>query len=428
MFSYENLQRVQPVSVTGAIRHSTLWLTASINDQIYPNPRFEPSPQNPLDPGIVIVCIHGTADRSSSFTLIAERLIGKLPPEISSMILFAFEQRLRGCGIEEFAEQVLLKLKSYNIKDVIFFGHSRGGLVAARFAEYLAQAANIRVHAVFTLGTPFNGSTLAMPPLSWVSNSVKQMQTESEFLKELDEKIAASLIDYFCLAGGRDSIVTDINACRPKANCRDFKIFHRHGHLSINSSHRVVEYLDIKINELIKKTLKKSTEKQSDNSKKSEELLSKIEDDTLEHQVILSDICYLIDMQITLLQIRHQADALKDKIAVLKKLLQLIVDILEHGKIEKYKDTYTLGGLINAFLHDKSAHNDEKPIDVLSKHLTLPDITFWREKPKSLRFIENLVEKLKYLSLPIASQASAVASSSAVTLEEKSHLPAVCAK
>jgi pimeloyl-ACP methyl ester carboxylesterase len=409
MFSFENLQRVQPVSYTGAIRHSSLWLTSSLSDQIYPNSRFERSEQNPLDQGTVIICIHGTADRASAFSLIAERLIGELPSTISAMMLLAFDQRYTGQGIEVFAEQTLLKLKAYNIKNVILLGHSRGGLVAAYFAEYLAQAAKIHVRGIFAIATPFDGSVLATAPLIWISNSVNQMQIGSETLQALAKKIATSLIKYYSLIAENDGIVTDPHACKPKTNCHDSKIFDRHGHLSIMSSHRVVEYMRSSIFLLMKthQTKKSNGEKER----------LQAQDTISTYQSISTDLCYLIELQMTALKIRHPEGEAEAKIDVYKDLIQLLHQIEKSGKIKKYQHTHTLGGLIDAFLHDKKTPDHEKPIDILSKQLTLPLLTFWREKCKSLLFIESIVEKLKLVTLPLPSH---YCSSSISPAEDKS--------
>lgn len=105
------------------------------------------------------------------------------------MNLIAFDQRYQGRSIEFFAEQLRDKIKTNQHQRVILMAHSRGGLVASYFAEFLAGDAGVKVPWVITVGTPFNGSYLAMKPLSWFSDSVREMEINSEFLLHLKEQI-----------------------------------------------------------------------------------------------------------------------------------------------------------------------------------------------------------------------------------------------
>jgi pimeloyl-ACP methyl ester carboxylesterase len=236
----------QPVSTLGMFAHTYYWLTYPSGDQVYPNPAFK-SEQN-QDKGTAIYFIHGTADQSSAFQRMAERLIqAGLHNEISSLNLVSFQQRYQGKNIEFFAEQLRDKITENKHQRVILIAHSRGGLVAAYFAEFLARIAGIEVVLLNTIGTPFNGSYLAIKPLSWFSDSVREMEIDSEFLKLLKEKILDNASgNYYFFIAKEDAIVPGesgyINEYVDKYP-DSLIILDRHGHLSIMSSHRLVSHV-----------------------------------------------------------------------------------------------------------------------------------------------------------------------------------------
>lgn len=234
----------QPVAFTGVFAHSYYWLTSSSGDKYYQNPSYQKKAQNP-ELETAIYFIHGTADHSSAFERVAERLLQVgLPEEISSLNLIAFEQRYHGRSIESFAEELRDKIKTNQHQRVILMAHSRGGLVASYFAEFLAAAVGIDVPWVITVGTPFNGSYLAMKPLSWFSDSVREMEINSEFLSQLKEQIIKnSSSRYHFFIATEDAIVPGPSGYIEEyaANHEDsLSVLDRHGHLSVMSSHRLV--------------------------------------------------------------------------------------------------------------------------------------------------------------------------------------------
>lgn len=233
----------QPISTTGMFAHTYYWLMAPSGDQTYRNP-FYANEQN-QESETAIYFIHGTADQSSAFQRVAERLIqAGLPNEISSLNLLSFAQRYQGKSIEFFAEQLRDKIKANHHRRVILIAHSRGGLVASYFAEFLARLAGIEVLLIITVGTPFNGSYLAMKPLSWFSDSIKEMEIDSEFLIRLKRKIienSASTYHFFiatedAIVPGESGYIKEYVDKYPNS----LSILDRHGHLSVMSSHRLV--------------------------------------------------------------------------------------------------------------------------------------------------------------------------------------------
>jgi len=226
--------------------HVFSWIATTGGDYCYKNPNFSG------DEDIAIYCIHGTADRSASFQRMAERLLEKdLPSNISSINLVSFESRYQGKGIAFFAKQLADKIKANGHKKVILMGHSRGGLVIAHFAQYLAKEYDIEVVLVLSICAPFGGSHLAMQPLSFFSTSIDQMQIESDYLKNLNTSIEESAVCPYVFVGAeKDAIVTSDYAFVPTYvdhNKGSLLILDRHGHLSIMSSHRLVDFFKLQI-------------------------------------------------------------------------------------------------------------------------------------------------------------------------------------
>jgi len=257
MFSHKDEEEKQPFVLGGALRHVSLWVTSSFHEIEYPNPNYQPasSEQDSVDDficvnnniskenEITIYCIHGTADRPAAFTLVAERLLNNLPDRINRIHLAAFEDRGRGLGIDDFAQQLAEKIKEKKDKNIILMGHSRGGLVASYFAEYLANEMDINVLGVVGICSPFGGSDKAIAPLTWVSKSVKQMQKGSEFLKELVDKIRESNFNYRYFAVKDDSLV-DIDSCCIEEHRDALTVLDTaHWHLSALTSHQLIEYI-----------------------------------------------------------------------------------------------------------------------------------------------------------------------------------------
>ncbi|KTD63839.1 putative lipase [Legionella santicrucis] len=236
----------QPIATTGMFAHSYYWLTSPSGDQTYPNPSYDKDKNQ--DRETAVYFIHGTADQSSAFQLVADRLIqAGLPNEISTLNLLSFDQRYQGKSIVFFAEQLREKIKTNQHKRVILIAHSRGGLVASYFAEFLAKQAGIEVPQIMTIGTPFNGSYLAIKPLSWFSDSIKEMEIDSDFLIQLKKKIMDdSFSNYHFFIATEDAIVPGESGFIQEYvtnHPNSLTILDRHGHLSVMSSHRLVAHI-----------------------------------------------------------------------------------------------------------------------------------------------------------------------------------------
>lgn len=232
----------QPVSYTGVLTHTFYWLTSPANDLVYKNPNYKPVEGRD---GVAIYCVHGTADRPAAFTRIAERLIEQgLPEEVESIHLVSFEGRGQGLSINDFSSQLIKKVKINKHKRVMFMGHSRGGLVVTKAAEDLAEEGDIEPLLCIGICAPYSGSYLALPPLSWFSSSVSEMELDSPFLEELNKKLLTSKIPHHFVEALEDGIVP-LEYGYAKAYLKEhpnaLSRYARHGHLSIMSSHDLVK-------------------------------------------------------------------------------------------------------------------------------------------------------------------------------------------
>ncbi len=389
---FGRFQKAQPVSITGALRHCWLWLTSSSGDVIYRNPnhKLPSSTENASDDSTAIYCIHGTADRVSAFTLIANRLVDDLPENISTINLVSFDNRAQGTGIEQFAHQLLEKIRAANHKKVILMGHSRGALVAAYLTEYLAKNADIQVEAVFAIGGPFAGSDLALPPLSWYSTSVKQMEKDSEFCKALVDKIKESDVPYFYYAAENDSLVPIDSAHIPEHKA-SLVILDRHGHLSIMSSHRLVKHIRSRLESILHPESSHNPETDPSSASESRERQS-------EHPI--AAVCNEIAEQIRILGQSYHVWSPAAKIQVLKQLQARLEEMLDGTRGDYYPDAVSIGGFISAFMQDEKINNNIKPVDTLNEALNYPLSIFQGPYAGSRIFIEDLIRRYNEILLP----------------------------
>jgi len=226
-------------------RHCYLWASSWSHDVFISSPNFNPDtqPKNKVS----IYCVHGTADRNASFSLITDRLKGDLPDNIDGIHLLTFEDRMKGAGIEDYAKQLKDKilLNHDNNKRVILMGHSRGGVIASWFAENLAAENDIHVDLIACICAPFRGSYLAKWPMAAISKSVEEMGTDSDLVKELSEKIENSTANYIYAGADKDAIVhgdswLPYHVAKDDTRC---SLHTGHSHLSIMSSHELVKWL-----------------------------------------------------------------------------------------------------------------------------------------------------------------------------------------
>ncbi|MDR3492561.1 MAG: alpha/beta hydrolase [Gammaproteobacteria bacterium] len=390
---FSTFQAYQPISVTGAVRHAAMWLFAGYSDQVYKNPNFKPTLENPK--GIAIYCVHGTADRVSAFSLIAHRLLMNLSPSISAIHLCAFTARVRGIGIEDYASQLQEKMIANGDENVFILGHSRGGLVAVHFAVNLAAKANIKVWGVFSIASPLGGCALALPPISWLSSSVYQMRIESHFLKDLREQVKASNLKFIYFSAENDSIVT-LKSTYIEENCHAKIVLERHGHLSIMSSYKLLAYLHKYLNELTSTLTKDPVENEND------EIII-IED---EAPSPLIEPYNEIDMFIAELKMQNYIMKETKKIYILEKLRNSFLDIMQQK--EQTVSVITVGNYIKEFLQKNNYNDKSTSSELIGNAASYAFSLFKIEKLNDAFFLDILIEK--YKDIPLHSVNSKVAS------------------
>ena len=235
-------------SYLGVLTHSSYWLQGKSKDTVLSNPCFKNSH---LTRGYAIYCVHGTADGSYAFKKLVDRLLenntGKttnwLPESVSKIHLLAFKGESSGVSIEAYAEQLASDIIKNKDTNVILWGHSRGGDVAAYCAEFLAAKLGITVHGVFAFCSPFAGSPLAIFPLTTLSTSVAEMQPDSPFLKKLRAAMTRteeSRQKYYYFVAGKDSLVSPKSAV-VEGPASHVTLMPDHGHLSILTSRQIRE-------------------------------------------------------------------------------------------------------------------------------------------------------------------------------------------
>lgn len=223
-------------SFIGAFAHMFAWPLSGWNENVYYNPAAECSEKD--EDAVFVYTTNGTFDKHGAFSCIVEWLAntpGALPPNVHSIHLVIYQSRYQGEGIDDYAYQLRDYIVANEHKNVILLGHSRGGLVNAFFAEFLAQEAGINVLGVESLTTPFDGSYLARF-FSMISESVKQMRPGDDFLECLKDKMRQSCVQYFYHVAGWDWIVKPENCCALEEHRQFITWYSKEGHLSIMRS------------------------------------------------------------------------------------------------------------------------------------------------------------------------------------------------
>lgn len=232
----------------GLVKHTANWLTSSTNGLILTRNNDEVKSNEE----IAIYCVHGTGDRCSAFSTLANRLLPILPAQVTHIELVSFKNRAQGKSIEFFARQLKNKIASHH-KNIILMGHSRGGLVVAYFAENLAkEISGLNILEVICISSPLRGCALALFPFTTFSSSIYEMQWNSLFLKALTEQIEQSSIKYLYFTGDKDDIVLTTQACiNDEKHLQRLTVLDNHGHLSIMTSKRLANAIKDSIDHIV---------------------------------------------------------------------------------------------------------------------------------------------------------------------------------
>lgn len=356
----EKIQEIQPIHWTGAIRHCGLWLTGTSEDIVYNNPNYKP--QEDASETSAIYCVSGTADYNKSFSLLANRLIANLPNTISSIHLLAFSHRFEGLGIEGFATELAEKIKANGHKTVFLMGHSRGGVVCAYYNDFLAVSFGVTVKKVFAICAPFNGSELAMAPLTLLSKSVEQMQTGSAFLKNLQASMRLNKGKYVFFAAENDYVVPQQSTYVPELS-DNLIILTRHGHLSIMSSNRLADVILKNIWGILP-------------------------------SLSIKTVCEELDEYLKQYRKKEHWTDSSAKLIVLEQL-QTFLHSVEASPSLLDSETQTIGELVHQFLSDEKRGNGQRPYDILNKSLNFP--SFYNSA--TFDFISGLITR--YNTVPV---------------------------
>lgn len=192
---------------------------------------------------IAVLFIHGTLAREGCFKTMVEKLVHHLPENITSLHRLSFKNQFRILPISNYAEQLIEYAEQHNLKELILVGHSRGGNIAA-YVDYLVKEwkKNITIHAVISLGSPLMGSNIE----GWRIASIKplhEMQSNSEFLAELNKFLDINDDKYYYFGAENDAIVSPRSACR-NYQSKHHVVLKDENHLSLTTSPMLIKHID----------------------------------------------------------------------------------------------------------------------------------------------------------------------------------------
>ncbi len=234
------------------------WLTAPNGDYVHHCKTNDVQQNNEDD--VAIYCIHGTADQSSAFSIIAENIRPELSASVKSIHQPSFEGRFQLHDISFFACQLKDKILANPHKKIILIGHSRGALVASYFTENLAEEYGIQVKATINICGPFCGSKWAVFPFT-CSESINQMRLDSPFLDALRKQMTNSGNTYYYFTGSRDDLVNPSHAFIEEHAQNVIEL--DEDHLSIMKSPSLINHLKNIIHQVIQKNHLATSEEKS---------------------------------------------------------------------------------------------------------------------------------------------------------------------
>lgn len=164
----------------------------------------------PRDTNKVNVLVHGFLHNRSSWIYLqrALRKHSELGPVFTLNLGHPFQ------SIDSYAQKLQKKIQAIQAEagrsslDVNLIGHSMGGLVCLQYALKYAQKDGVGIPKVITLASPLQGTPTANLAQFW-SHSGRQMLPGSDFLRDLQEQVAAlkGQTSIYHLGCGRDLVV-----------------------------------------------------------------------------------------------------------------------------------------------------------------------------------------------------------------------------
>lgn len=379
------------IDITGLIRHSLYWPFASDLDQRYPNPRFKKFPTNDaalFNGEVAIYCLHGIGDSSASFRWFTERAIDQLHPCVSSINIISLNNTMT--TFQQDAELVLKKILANNDRNVIFIGHSKGAVDSAVLSEKLAKQAGVNVHAVMAITAPFQGSKLALWPITTISPPVKQLELGSPDLRDLVDAIKTSKTPYYYYATGRDGFL-ETDSCIIKENCARFRLYPEHGHTSIMSSLELSLDLIPDLSEACANIIEKYCPLATLPK------LRFVAANPEENKILIA--CTEIESEVIKIKKRTHLKSALNKVYILARLNFLLSELLNPEAFNPYPTSVDISDFLSQFLHDTHVmYGENKPLDVLNSALNFPFLNI--SKTKSMVFLDGFLKQHGKTMLP----------------------------
>jgi triacylglycerol esterase/lipase EstA (alpha/beta hydrolase family) len=165
----------------------------------------------------LILLIHGFGTTRKSVAILETRL-REDGFDVFSINFGGFLNRLNTRGIDTLAKQVKAKIDSlkerYNIGKIAIIGHSKGGLIGRYYVTMLGGDKD--VHTLITLGTPHNGSPIAifaaLSVIGLISKSVWQMMPHSLFMRRLRKAPLPPNVRFISIYSADDEVISPARA------------------------------------------------------------------------------------------------------------------------------------------------------------------------------------------------------------------------
>lgn len=151
--------------------------------------------------------------------------------------IFTINLRPRTAPIEELAQQLSEKVDEVLVltraEKIDIIGHSMGGIVARYYIEQLNGAK--KVHRLITLGSPHNGTKIAV---FGIGANARELKPGSEFMRALNSKSLPQEVKYYSIWSTLDNLVLPQDTAELKDPAVNIK-YHGIGHLTILFSAKV---------------------------------------------------------------------------------------------------------------------------------------------------------------------------------------------
>ncbi len=179
--------------------------------------------------GTPILLVHGMVDNRSIFTVLRRGLVRRGFGRIDTMNYSILTGDVRAAAAR-LAEEVERIVEQTGYERIHVIGHSMGGLIARYYVTRLGG--DRRVHTLVTLGTPHQGSYLA---LTWNSGLTRQLRPGSALLTELAQPVERCQTRFIVYCSDLDQVILPPrNAAlhHPDLNVHNIEL-HGVGHMSL---------------------------------------------------------------------------------------------------------------------------------------------------------------------------------------------------